>query len=319
MEAVGPIHLLYVLYSAPDRYHLLSTLPTWNKVAAALYIIHYINRAFINPLFVAPSISPIQADLVTFATIFNWMNTVDLGGWIVGYDTQFKIPDWLSGGAEGRVVQQGPPINPGTINTGSIFDTARSFIPYLGIGLFALGMANNIRGERTLWRLRREEADRRASKKDDHANNHANSQSSSNNNSKETAGRYSKVYIIPPAQGLFKNILYPHYVYEWLEWFGFVLVGTAVSAVPVRGTSTKSNTVLTLTTSPIPIAPWFVPFAKLAEWLRVPLPLSALVFVVNDVVTMFPQARRGLQWYKQKFGREAVAGRSAVIPGVSFF
>jgi len=348
MEAIGPIHLLYIVYSTPN-YYLSTTLPTWNKVAAALYVIHYLNRAFINPLFVAPSISPIQADLVIFATIFNWMNSAGIGGWIVGYDTQWRIPGWLSGGqaSQNEVVggdgalKQAVPIQPGVIHAHNVFATARSFIPYLGIGLFALGMINNIRGERTLWRLRREEGDRRATKKNDGDDNYNSNNSSTSSSGKSNTGsyfpssssspssgkgsRYSKVYVIPPAVGLFKRTLYPHYAYEWLEWFGFVLVGTAVSPappvpvpVPVHIASSRPVAGLNLATPPITLAPWFVPFVKIATWLQVPVPLPALVFLVNAVCNMLPMARKGLRWYKQKFAPDAVAGRSAVIPGVPF-
>lgn len=39
-------------------------------------------------------------------------------------------------------------------------------------------------------------------------------------------------------------------------------------------------------------------------------------FLLNEVSTMLPRALQGREWYVQKFGREKVGGRKAVIPGV---
>ena len=37
-------------------------------------------------------------------------------------------------------------------------------------------------------------------------------------------GRVDKVYRVPEA-GLFRYILFPHYLCEWLEWAGFWIIG----------------------------------------------------------------------------------------------
>lgn len=42
----------------------------------------------------------------------------------------------------------------------------------------------------------------------------------------------------------------------------------------------------------------------------------ALWFVLNELATMAPRAVDGVRWYDQRFGRRAVAGRKAVIPGL---
>lgn len=42
----------------------------------------------------------------------------------------------------------------------------------------------------------------------------------------------------------------------------------------------------------------------------------AMMFVVNEVAAMLPRAVRGKKWYEDKFGREKIKGRWAVIPGV---
>lgn len=42
----------------------------------------------------------------------------------------------------------------------------------------------------------------------------------------------------------------------------------------------------------------------------------AMMFVVNEVSAMLPRAVRGKWWYEEKFGKEKIRGRWAVIPGV---
>lgn len=287
MELVGPVQLLYILSTLPAQMSI-AELPFWNKVAGALYVIHYFNRSIVNPLFVAPSISPARLELFLFACIFNWFNSACIGGWIVGYDVGFA-------GYEGN----------GSLLNDFSPSPVQQVVPYFGAALFAYSMINNIRAERTLWRLRREEALRRVSKKNDEAGKETSA-------AEKQTNIYHKVYVIPPPNGLFRWILYPHYSFEWLEWVGFVLVGLAV--YPVRS---GAASLLTQTPS-ITLAPWLWPFASLANWLKLPLPLPALVFVLNDVFTMLPQARRGRKWYIEKFGRDKVAGRTAVIPGIPF-
>ncbi|OKL59187.1 hypothetical protein UA08_05658 [Talaromyces atroroseus] len=286
MEVVGPINMLYIFATLPAKFGFtFLDLPLWNKVAGALYVVHYFNRSILNPLFVAPSISPVRLEIFLFAFIFNLFNSSCLAGWIVGYDFTPSL-GYLPSPASSMSLQQ--------------------ILPYIGLVTFAYGMIGNIRAERTLWRLRREEAHRRASKKSDQDVATA---AVTDDNKKNI---YHKVYIIPPPKGLFRWVLHPHYSLEWLEWFGFVLVGTAVYPAASRMSQNIPPTSL------MTPAPWLYPFSVLAEWLHVPFPWPALVFVMNDVFTMLPQARRGLRWYTAKFGKDEVAGRSAVIPGISF-
>ena len=39
-------------------------------------------------------------------------------------------------------------------------------------------------------------------------------------------------------------------------------------------------------------------------------------FVINEITTMLPRAIEGKRWYENRFGKEKVAGRKAVIPGL---
>ncbi|KAE8394571.1 hypothetical protein BDV23DRAFT_179348 [Aspergillus alliaceus] len=270
MELVAPLNLLYQMATLPVKMHLDVPLP--NKLVASLYLLHYTNRAIISPLFAAPSMSPIHALIVLCAALFNWFNSTCLAAWLVGYHV--PVAGYRTDGYDPNPSTR-PSISP--------------YLPYIGMALFAAGMAGNILAERTLFRLRREEADKQEKKKE----------------SSTEPNKYAKVYVIPPATGLFRSILYPHYVWEWVEWIGFVLVGTAVY---------PSSTSSTIATGEMGLAPWLVPAAGLAEWLRVPLPLPAVVFVVNVVASMVPQARWGKVWYLGRFGKEKVAGRGAVVP-----
>ncbi|GFF65310.1 ubiquitin conjugation factor E4 [Aspergillus lentulus] len=276
MEIVGPVNLLYILYKLPPALNITS-LPLSNKLVASLYVIHYVNRAIISPFFAAPSMSPMHASVVSMAVLFNWLNSTCLAGWLVGYHV--PVLGYKTNGAV-----SGPPGGP------SPYSAATHFLPCLGMVLFAAGMIGNIHSERTLFRLRREAAEKRgaAKKSDEDITQHgdedhptfiqaSSSSSSSDTNANANASgkknKYDKVYVIPPARGA-----------------------------------------LAYASPPLQIAPWLKPAAAFAEKLQVPLPLPAVVFVVNAVANMLPHARWGRKWYVEKFGEKAVAGRGAAVP-----
>lgn len=81
-----------------------------------------------------------------------------------------------------------------------------------------------------------------------------------------------KLYMLPK-NGLFHFILYPHYLCEWIEWFGFYMIG-GWDCIPAR------------------------------------------TFLLNEISTMLPRALAGRRWYVEKFGKERVGSRKAIIPGV---
>ena len=80
----------------------------------------------------------------------------------------------------------------------------------------------------------------------------------------------AKVYMVPQ-NGLFRLVLYPHYLVEWIEWTGFWMIG-GLGCVPAR------------------------------------------CFLLNEVAAMLPRAVNGKQWYIERFGKERVGNRKAVIP-----
>ncbi|OJJ44695.1 hypothetical protein ASPZODRAFT_27341 [Penicilliopsis zonata CBS 506.65] len=281
MEAIGPVNLIYTLWRLPTGTGSdFWSLPLASQLCAGLYVLHYVNRAVISPFFSAPSMSPIHLLVVGMAAIFNWMNSVCLAAWIFGYTA--PVAGYRDSYFDANEV--------GGIPT---------FLSFIGLGLFFTGMIGNIHAERQLFQLRRDEADRRLAKREQ------------SKNQGDSKNKYHKVYVIPPTQGVFRSILYPHYVFEWIEWLGFALVGTSV--LPQRGFVPNSTPSL-----PLKVAPWLVPAVVFAEKLNIRLPLPAVVFFVNAVTNMLPHARWGRKWYVQSFGEKAVAGRGAVVPWCSW-
>jgi 3-oxo-5-alpha-steroid 4-dehydrogenase 1 len=140
-ELVGPLNLLFIVFALPSKLHLppnssssiLGTgLPAKNELLAALYVLHYINRAVITPLFLAPSMSPIHASIAAMIVIFQYVNSACIASWLV---------------------------------YSSLTPSASSFSPLtslIGFVIFFLGMAGNIASENELFALRRGAARRKA-------------------------------------------------------------------------------------------------------------------------------------------------------------
>lgn len=239
-ELVGPINLLHILLRLPSKVKpspnapssfLGTGLPAQCEILACLYLLHYVNRAVVSPLLLAPSMSPIHPIISVLMSIFQFTNSSNIACWLVYtvVDTNFLA---------------GPLVSLGSV---------------VGLVLFCVGLGGNIRAESTLFDLRRGAAKRKAKSEG------------------KAVITYDKVYVIPPADGLFKSILFPHYVLEWLEWTGFWILGGS----------------------------W-----GLGWGYRSP----ALWFVLVEIATMLPRAVSGRHWYEHKFGKRAVAGRAAAIP-----
>ncbi|GLA34703.1 hypothetical protein AnigIFM63309_008115 [Aspergillus niger] len=287
--------LLYLLYTLPQQYPsstFPTGIPTSNKFLAFLFTLHYTNRAIISPFFAAPSISPIHILIASSAVAFNWLNAVCMGGWLVGYPLPSSPSSYSSAAAA----------------SGST--TGRTWLAPLGLTLFLGGMAGNISAERTLFRLRREEAHRK--KKDDSTSTIKDTTTTKDDPKEKGDNKkniYSKIYTIPPPTGLFTSILYPHYVAEWIEWLGFAILAAGIVTSPSASASASVDV-----GGGFHLAPWLVPAAKLANWMGVSMPVPAVVFLVNAVSNMLPHARWGRKWYVEKFGEGRVKGRGAVVP-----
>lgn len=239
-EVVGPVNLLFILYSLPSKLYPTPDDPTsfmrtglsaQQEILGLLYVLHYINRAIVTPLFLAPSMSPIHASIAISMAIFQYINSSNIACWIVY----------------------------GSENMRSQEEVSVLLLGLVGFVLFSGGLAGNIRAENKLFELRRGAAKRKAKSEG------------------KAAVTYDKVYVIPPATGMYKTVLYPHFVAEWVEWTGYWVLGGAL------GLGWGNNS-------------------------------AALWFVILELATMVPRTVTGKQWYEQKFGKRAVAGRAGSIP-----
>ncbi|KAJ5172456.1 hypothetical protein N7492_005049 [Penicillium capsulatum] len=298
MEIAGPVNLIYNLsIESPSFFDL----PRPNQLVAALYCIHYFNRAIISPFFSAPSMSPIHVLLMLSAITFNWVNSSCIVGWLRGYS--IPVPGFRTDG----VASLASPLSGGSSSQ------LAATLPVVGSVLFFIGMAGNIYSETSLFRMRREEADKRLAKKTD------STPTSTDTSGPSKGNKFHKVYVIPPAKGVFASILYPHYVFEWVEWTGFALAGVAVYPLSGILSSIGSDAAATVSVAPpLRPAPWVTPFAWVTDRLGLPLPLPAVLFVINAIANMLPHARWGRRWYVEKFGEKGVAGRGAVVPGCAW-
>ena len=245
-ELVGPLNLLYIILALPQRLKpapnssssLFGTgLPIQHELLALLYLIHYANRAIITPIFLNPSMSPMQWYIPLMMATFQFINSSNIGAWLV-YSSQSHSSSIL----QQKQQQQQPSL--------------LSPLALVSLAVFIVGLAGNISSESHLFTLRRGAAKRKAKSegKPLHPSNIS----------------YDKVYVIPPAQGLFTYTLYPHYMLEWVEWTGYALLGYSYGL----GIDTP------------------------ATW-----------FVVAEVATMLPRAVEGRRWYAEKFGKRAVGNR----------
>jgi len=128
-----------------------------------------------------------------------------------------------------------------------------------GMMIFAAGLLGNIYHDDELREVRR------AAARDQERKSEANQEQGKSKS-------VDKVYKVPQ-NGLFRAVLYPHYLCEWIEWGGFWMIG-GLECVPAR------------------------------------------TFVLNEIATMTPRAVAGRRWYVERFGREKIGSRKAVIPGV---
>lgn len=129
----------------------------------------------------------------------------------------------------------------------------------LGLMIFGIGLLGNMYHDDELREIRRAAA-RNQKRKQEEKGEKANGKS------------VDKVYMVPE-NGLFRSVLFPHYLCEWVEWGGFWMVG-GLACVPARS------------------------------------------FLVNEITAMLPRALSGKQWYIERFGKDKIGSRKAVIPGI---
>ncbi|KAF2013763.1 3-oxo-5-alpha-steroid 4-dehydrogenase-like protein [Aaosphaeria arxii CBS 175.79] len=92
MESVGFLLLLVIFYTLPKELGI-GELPWGNWTMVGCFVIHYIYRAIISPLFLNPSMSPISPLVWMLAFLFQVFNAISIGGWVSGYGPT-TVEDW---------------------------------------------------------------------------------------------------------------------------------------------------------------------------------------------------------------------------------
>lgn len=236
MEAPGFLTLLYIMFTLPKQLGIES-LPMTNWAMAGMFVVHYLYRAVLAPLVLNPSMSPMHPFVWVCALFFQLFNAISIGGWLAGYGPT-TVQDWAG----------------------------RLYTIEIGMVLWGWGLLLNIYHDDDLREIRRAAARRQRKEAEEKAKAEGKSVEQILESNK-----VDKVYMIPK-NGLFHFVLYAHYLSEWIEWFGFWLVGGLREFTPGRS------------------------------------------FVLNEVTSMLPRAIQGWYWYVEKFGREKVGKRKAIIP-----
>lgn len=123
------------------------------------------------------------------AVAFQLVNGTQIGGWLGGYGPT-SANDW---------------------------DGRRAWM-LLGTAVWAAGLLGNIYHDDVLREIRRAAACKQQRQEEK-------ARVSVTADAKEDGTRaVEKVYMMPE-RGLFRFILYPHYVCEWIEWAGYWMVG----------------------------------------------------------------------------------------------
>lgn len=193
MESPGFLTLLYIMNTLPAR-HGITDLPWQNKVLAALFVMHYAYRAVVFP-WIQPSMSPIHPLVWAFAVVFQLANATCLGGWLAAYGPVTSAA-WRAQLAPWPTLQFA-----------------------LGIAVFYVGLSANYFHDDELREIRRREQARQ-------------DRLAGGQRAGARPGGVEKHYQIPQA-GLFRYMLYPHYLVEWVEWTGFY-VACGLGCVPAR-------------------------------------------------------------------------------------
>ncbi|KAJ7481520.1 3-oxo-5-alpha-steroid 4-dehydrogenase-domain-containing protein [Mycena latifolia] len=153
---------------------------------------------------------------------------------------------------------------------------------YAGLALWAFGFAGNVMHDEILLNIRRNAKDKPKG---------------------EGKGEH---YAIPNGL-LFNFVSYPNYFCEWLEWLGFALAADPRLAQSFFAGTLFSGRVslASVTTSLSGPAAAFLPLVT-PPW----------VFLLAEVLLMFPRAYRGHRWYHDKFGDRYPRERRIVVPFV---
>ncbi|KAH6912659.1 3-oxo-5-alpha-steroid 4-dehydrogenase 1 [Coprinopsis sp. MPI-PUGE-AT-0042] len=276
MEIVSPITFIYAFLISPLTFYT-PALPAPMSPQALMcgcFLVHYLNRAILSPLR-TPSRSKSHLSVFLSGAAFNLAN-----GYLMGSYLSSPMARIYLGGSD---VWQRP-----------------SFV--IGITLWLLGFIGNIAHDEILLNIRRRAM---ARKEKDAAEKKKKGKSG-----EEAKGEH---YGIP--QGLlYKYISFPNYFCEWIEWLGFALA----AAPPPADLAFTSPTAFLSSLSHV-----ILPFFTLSGWKGMinappyafaPMLFPPWIFLLNEIVLMFPRAYKGHVWYKERFGESYPKERKAVIP-----
>lgn len=268
MELASPIMFTYTFLTSPfSAENSLSRPPTAPQlILAALYLIHYTNRALISPLR-SPTRSKAHI-VVPFAGLL------------------FNIPNGSLNGTYLSSPAARAYLSPSRAFSSPIF--------YAGLFLWAIGFAGNIIHDEILSNIRRKADSKGKGKQSE---------------SQSDGGAARKPHYAIPHGLLYKYVSFPNYFCEWVEWFGFALAAapfpiTSLSQLSLQNISWlfSARSILEFSVaSPSSFAPMLTP-----PW----------IFFLNEIVTMFPRAYMGHQWYKEKFRDAFPKERKIVVPFV---
>lgn len=167
-------------------------------ITCPLQVLHYFNRALLSPL-LNPSMSPIH--LVTWASaiLFNIINGTAIGCYFGGYGPTSKA-DW-AGRAE-----------------------------YMEVGLmiWGVGLLFNWLHDDDLREIRRASARKQRRMIEEEKAKRQGGDDGDDNKGKKGEDKdevkVDKVYMLPKNL-LFSKVLFAHYLFEWIEWSGWWMMG----------------------------------------------------------------------------------------------
>ncbi|KAI0368971.1 hypothetical protein BV20DRAFT_997545 [Pilatotrama ljubarskyi] len=198
MELVSPVTFLYAFLRSPLSYVAGGSAPPLTPAhpptfLAALFLLHYLNRAIISPLR-TPSRSKSHIFVPLSAVLFNTVNGSLMGAYLSSPAARAFLA-----GAFSR----------------PLF--------WAGVGLWAAGLVGNIVHDEILLNIRRK-AKAKGKAKDESADGKQDDDNNGKTKSKQ------EHYAVPHGL-LYRYISYPNYFCEWIEWLGFALAASPLPSL----------------------------------------------------------------------------------------
>lgn len=258
-------------------------------IGLLLFVMHYIHRSFIFPLYIPSTAHPVPLQVTWSATLYCLFNgrlqlLANVASISNSFDRSFSFLQLFRGG-DGVVYST---ISPGTIENPVMLGCLCLLGFIAGSCLFFYGQWQNMRADYYLLHLRQSKGKREAAMQ--------NRQDSSPSRSRSRGGRTGQIeergqtqhsYQIP--YGLwFTSVSCANFFGEIVEWVGYAMVVTSSTAL-----SPYSATLLS------------------------PSATAALSFVLYVLSNLLPRAAAHHRWYEVQFGDAyRRLKRKAVLPGI---